>query len=139
MRHTPRPLFVLLLGISCVFNPVFVTALHAYQGTLLKLTGLRTEYKENPLGIDSRKPRLSWQLQASGRGTAQAAYHIRVAKAAVEKTDNARCRETGCELAFAVHRAVDEGEFGQLLTASMAPEIQTPRSLLAGFEIIGNE
>ncbi len=31
----------------------------------LKVTALRTEYKTNPLGIDTRKPRLSWQLQSS--------------------------------------------------------------------------
>ena len=32
--------------------------------TVLKLTALRAEYKENLLGIDARKPRLSWQIQA---------------------------------------------------------------------------
>ena len=41
---------------------------------------LRTEYKENPLGIDARKPRLSWQLVSSGRGVRQSAYEIRVAR-----------------------------------------------------------
>ena len=33
----------------------------------LKVVGLRTEYKENPLGIDARKPRLSWQLRPAPR------------------------------------------------------------------------
>jgi len=41
---------------------------------------LRTEYKENPLGIDARKPRLSWQLVSSARGVRQSAYEIRVAR-----------------------------------------------------------
>ena len=41
---------------------------------------MRTEYKENPLGIDARKPRLSWQLVSSGRGVRQSAYEIRVAR-----------------------------------------------------------
>ena len=45
----------------------------------VRVVALRTEYKENPLGIDSRKPRLSWQLQASGRGVVQSAYQVRVA------------------------------------------------------------
>ena len=45
-----------------------------------KVTALRTEYKTNPLGIDTRKPRLSWQLQSATRGTMQAAYQIRVAR-----------------------------------------------------------
>src|SRR5437879_187179 len=48
----------------------------------LRLVGLRTEYAENPVGIDVRKPRLSWQLQAPGRGVVQSAYQIRVARSA---------------------------------------------------------
>ena len=45
-----------------------------------KLVGLRTEYKENPLGIDAPKPRFSWQLRSSARGLAQSAYEVRVAR-----------------------------------------------------------
>ena len=54
----------------------------AYAGPkepVLKVVGLRTEYKENPLGIDARKPRLSWRLQSGARGVTQSAYEIRVA------------------------------------------------------------
>jgi alpha-L-rhamnosidase len=43
------------------------------------VTSLRTEYKENPLGIDSRKPRLSYKLLSAERGVRQSAYEIRVA------------------------------------------------------------
>ncbi len=50
----------------------------AQPQTGLRLVALRTEYKENPLGIDARSPRLSWQLQSAKRGTAQSAYQIRV-------------------------------------------------------------
>ena len=46
----------------------------------LVLVALRTEYKENPLGIDIRKPRLSWQIQSDRRGILQAAYQIQVAR-----------------------------------------------------------
>src|SRR3989442_6527759 len=46
----------------------------------LRIVGLRTEYKQNPLGIDARKPRLSWQIQAAGRGITQSAYQVRVAR-----------------------------------------------------------
>jgi len=49
------------------------------QVDALKVTTLRTEYKDNPLGIDARKPRFSWQIQRSGRGVVQAAYQLRVA------------------------------------------------------------
>jgi alpha-L-rhamnosidase len=46
----------------------------------LRVVGLRTEYKQNPLGIDAPKPRLSWQIQAPGRGVTQSAYQVRVAR-----------------------------------------------------------
>lgn len=41
---------------------------------------LRTEHLENPLGIDSRQPRLSWQVAGEGRGLEQSAYQIQVSK-----------------------------------------------------------
>lgn len=40
---------------------------------------LRCEYLTNPLGIDVIRPRLSWALEATGRGRRQSAYHILVA------------------------------------------------------------
>ena len=43
------------------------------------VTALRTEYKENPIGIDARVPRLSWQMSAGRRGVSQSAYQVRVA------------------------------------------------------------
>ncbi|MGD2095733.1 MAG: family 78 glycoside hydrolase catalytic domain [Phycisphaerales bacterium] len=45
-------------------------------------TDLRCEYLVNPLGIDVKKPRLSWKLKATNPqqlGQAQSAYHILVA------------------------------------------------------------
>ena len=45
-------------------------------------TGLRCEYLTSPLGIDVKKPRLSWKLKATeqkARGQAQRAYRILVA------------------------------------------------------------
>jgi alpha-L-rhamnosidase len=45
----------------------------------LYLDGLRTEYQQNPLGIDVRAPRLSWRIHAERRGTLQSAYQMRVA------------------------------------------------------------
>src|SRR5437879_5483534 len=55
-------------------------ALPVQPQTAVRLVALRTEYKENPLGIDTRNPRLSWQLQSARRGTAQSAYEIRVSE-----------------------------------------------------------
>src|SRR5215469_16638139 len=41
---------------------------------------LRTEYKENPIGIDVRRPRFGWQIVSEERGVAQSAYQVRVAR-----------------------------------------------------------
>lgn len=45
----------------------------------LRPTHLRCEYLVNPLGIDVLRPRLSWVLEANGRGRRQTAYRITVA------------------------------------------------------------
>jgi len=47
--------------------------------TTLSVEGLRTEYKENPLGIDVAQPRLSFKLRSGERGVRQSAYELRVA------------------------------------------------------------
>src|SRR4051794_29400983 len=47
--------------------------------TMLHATNLQCEYRTDPLGIDSRTPRLSWILESSKRGAAQSAYQIVVA------------------------------------------------------------
>jgi len=46
----------------------------------LRVGRLRTEYKENPVGVDVAQPRLSWQLQSAARGVVQSAYEVRVAR-----------------------------------------------------------
>jgi len=45
----------------------------------LQVRDLRCEYLENPLGIDTAHPRLSWKLQTNQRNTKQAAYQLLVA------------------------------------------------------------
>jgi alpha-L-rhamnosidase len=65
--------------------PVLLMAIHAvaFAGESrapVSLTYLRCEYEVDPLGIDVRQPRLSWQLTADGRGVMQAAYQVRVAE-----------------------------------------------------------
>src|SRR5258707_6661195 len=71
---------LLVISLSPV-PPVGRFALASSGGadSVLKLTALRTEYKENPIGIDAREPRLSWQIQSNVRGMMQAAYQVRVA------------------------------------------------------------
>jgi alpha-L-rhamnosidase len=46
----------------------------------VRVAAVRVEYAGNPVGIDVRKPRLSWQLQGDGRGIVQAAYQVRVGR-----------------------------------------------------------
>jgi len=41
--------------------------------------GLRTEYQVNPLGIDVKTPRLTWELNDARRGAVQTAYQVLVA------------------------------------------------------------
>ncbi|NUM52282.1 MAG: family 78 glycoside hydrolase catalytic domain [Candidatus Hydrogenedentes bacterium] len=40
---------------------------------------LKCEYRREPLGIDTVRPRLSWKLQSKRRGAAQTAHHVIVA------------------------------------------------------------
>ncbi|SDM09041.1 Alpha-L-rhamnosidase N-terminal domain-containing protein [Catalinimonas alkaloidigena] len=49
------------------------------QAQTLQVQRLRCEYKENPLGIDTPKPRLSWELTSTVRGVKQQACRIIVA------------------------------------------------------------
>jgi len=48
-------------------------ALHAEN---MQVQSLRCEYLENPLGIDTSAPRLSWQIESKERGQKQTAYRI---------------------------------------------------------------
>jgi len=47
---------------------------------MLTPTNLTCEYLTNPLGLDVRQPRLSWQASAAQRGVRQTAYQILVAE-----------------------------------------------------------
>lgn len=43
---------------------------------MLELIALRTEYVENPLGLDTKTPRLGWKLRSDGRNVMQIAYQV---------------------------------------------------------------
>lgn len=47
---------------------------------MLSIHHLRTEYLENPLGIDARHPRFSWILKSDRNNVRQKAYRLEVAK-----------------------------------------------------------
>jgi alpha-L-rhamnosidase len=59
--------------LSCGGPPAFAEA------NAVTVASLRTEYRENPLGIHARQPRLSWKLESQRRGVSQTAYELRVA------------------------------------------------------------
>lgn len=44
----------------------------------IKVGALTCEYRTNPLGIDIKRPRVSWKIQSDRRGTMQTAYQIQV-------------------------------------------------------------
>jgi alpha-L-rhamnosidase len=50
----------------------------------VRVVGLRTEYKDDPIGIDVRKPRFGWRLESDARSVVQSAYEIRVTRAGRE-------------------------------------------------------
>lgn len=55
--------------------------------TILKAEALTCEYRINPLGIDIKKPRISWKIQSDQRGTMQKAYQIQVSAGCDDFTD----------------------------------------------------
>jgi alpha-L-rhamnosidase len=55
------------------------TNLPAAQGPDLTPAHLRCEYEEQPLAVDTRRPRLSWELESARRAQVQSAYQVLVA------------------------------------------------------------
>lgn len=65
--------FAQSIGVSAMMMAGFL----AQAG--LTPAGLRTEYLENPLGIDGHPPRLSWVVESTERNQQQTAYQVVVA------------------------------------------------------------
>lgn len=66
-------------------------ALPATTNAAVSVDRLRCEYLENPLGIDTANPRLSWNLATSdsaARGIAQSAYQVLVASTPEKLADD---------------------------------------------------
>ena len=73
-----KRIFRLLLG-GAVGMAWWGDACAAYGQATVAVKNLRCEYKADPLGIDVRKPRLSWELESGERGVMQTSYEVRVA------------------------------------------------------------
>jgi hypothetical protein len=48
-------------------------------GGSLRVSGLRCEYRTDPIGVDVARPRLNWVLDSARRGERQSAYQVLVA------------------------------------------------------------
>jgi alpha-L-rhamnosidase len=57
---------------------VLTCVMSAGAQSLLAVKNLRCEYKADPLGIDTARPRFSWELEGSERGVMQQSYQVRV-------------------------------------------------------------
>src|SRR6056297_619332 len=71
------------LLVACLV--VWTTSLHgsdqpvAQEQSSLGASQLRTEYLNDPRGLDEQQPRLSWQVNSTARDQLQTAYRILVA------------------------------------------------------------
>lgn len=73
---------------------------------MLEIYDLRTEYLENPMGIDASNPRLSWKIRCDGYNAKQVGYHILATSGnevlwdsgVVESKDSQRIRYEGQSL-----------------------------------------
>ena len=70
-----------MLRKQIIFWGIMITMIVSAPGMAqdLKISDLRCEYAENPLGIDVKDPHLSWVLESSTRGQKQTAYQVLVA------------------------------------------------------------
>lgn len=75
---------MVLIAVSCVGcrSPLRTDR----QESPVAVVDLGTEYRIEPLGLDAPRPRLSWRLASSRRGTLQTRYRIRIAADATALT-----------------------------------------------------
>lgn len=75
---------VMAAVLACAGAMATPLLLRAQTEAPLAATQLRCEYKVDPLGIDVRKPRLSWQLASADKAVMQTSYEVRVAASEAE-------------------------------------------------------
>jgi len=76
--------FVMVGALVCASAVVSPGTLAAQRETPLAVRDLRCEYQVDPLGIDVRKPRLSWELVSAEKGVLETSYQVRVAGSEAE-------------------------------------------------------
>lgn len=76
----------ILVHITLMFTAVLSCCLNCYAD--ISLQNLKCEMLENPLGIGTVHPRLSWQIMSDARNTNQTAYQVIVASTAAKLAAN---------------------------------------------------
>lgn len=86
-----------ILQMICLAGLTLLTGCgEASSETYLKLHGLKCEMLEDPVGIDTPAPRLSWMLESDQRSTMQTAYRVMAASSeAMLEKDSADLWDTG--------------------------------------------
>lgn len=72
-----------------ILAAILVASHHPADAQRLATTTLKCEYRAQPLGVQTQKPILSWELTASQRNTTQTAYRILVADSEKNLAKNA--------------------------------------------------
>jgi alpha-L-rhamnosidase len=93
------------------FFVVALIAISAARGQQsLGVRNLRCEYKTDPLGVDARNPRLSWELTSTEKGVLQTSYEVRVTTSGPNSTKQRVVWETGKVESSASNQVVYSGE-----------------------------
>src|SRR5258708_32750239 len=86
------------LAAAIALSMGFAPAAREPSADAVSVATLRTEYAVDPVGIDVRRPRLSWQLRSAGRDAVQSAYQLQVgtdSAALASTTDGALLWDSG--------------------------------------------
>ena len=65
--------------VICAITVGYLLISFSVSAQQLKVEGLKTEYQNNPMGLDATAPRLSWKITSDLRNVEQTSYQIRVA------------------------------------------------------------
>ncbi len=75
-----------ILTIALLFVAVYAEPEIQAAAGKLTVEELRCEYAENPLGVDTDKPRFSWELQSNQRGQMQISNRPRLQRGCLRST-----------------------------------------------------
>jgi alpha-L-rhamnosidase len=78
----PRPQTIMTARrttLTLTFAALLLAPLDAVPAQAIEPTTLKTEFLENPLAIDTAKPRFSWFVEDATTGAKQTAYQVQAA------------------------------------------------------------